>query len=74
MGSVVEIASLITPLIFAAFAFGMMKYFPTLREFEAHKEQDDERHLEMNKALERIDVSIRETKVDIIREVKSNGH
>jgi len=73
MDAIIAIATLMSPLLFGTFAFGMLKFVPSLREYQAHKEQDDERHGEINKALARIEAIIRETKVDIIREVK-NGH
>jgi len=74
MGSVAEIVTALMPVLFSAFAFGMMKYMPSRKEFDMHLKEDEERFRLAEKTLDEIKELIRDTKNDIIREVKNGNH
>lgn len=69
-----DLGSVLYVLMFGGFAFVMMQYFPTRNEYEEHKKHEDERNQGVKETLARIERSIKETKEDLLRELKNGNN
>jgi len=70
----IESLGSIAMLLFAGFAFYMLRYVPSRKEFEMHLRDDDSRFAAVLKKGDEIQDAMRDMKEDLIREFKNGKH